>query len=1194
MKMSKLIVANWANIPNREYDLSDLVFLTGETGVGKSTMLDAIQTLMTASKNGIVKYNAGQDEAQNKKRNKEYRTIQGYFAGEDRFKFSRPNGCRSTIALTFQSSSHEEQGKFTALVTGSVDFEEAKGEKKPKLDSLKFYIIRNNHLVKEDFSNEKGQLLNHSDLYKSLCNKYDKDNVIHCPDKLDYLNTLYGTLWGRSKTTSSRSTKAAKAFANFIHARPVENINSFVRNEFLTAKNMKEEVNSLSNTIRSLDKLKKDAKEIEDSINVLNKLDSKLHTLIRKWHTLGEEHFVFSHYDVLKQKNKIIQDEKKYEKLEKEIKRDQRKLNRLEEEESSLDKKLVDLNISKQANDKVKELEAIELKLNEASKNFNTAMSNSMRLVGKIESMSNDINTVFQNQEQFEELSIILAEFKVVLEEFVNNSFNSYFINSNINSEDIDYQVSNFRQMLEKLEDSYASFVNSFEFKEQKEKLDDKYKKLIIDNSKVEEEISRLKNEIKNLEETRYYCPQNIQASVDTLKKLLPKANVHLLYEFVEIEDESYREAIEGYIANNRFAVIVSSEYEKQAIDMVKSHDLKLKIIQGKKVLEELSFRGKVVDDESIIKLLKVSNDKALAYLICTYGDVLQVKDSSELPMIKRGVTKDCKAASGNLLFTCRLKDQRFIFGEEAQRMNLINMKDELEKLEKQSDLYVSQSDIINKVKRILSTLKVENKIVNIEDISNISYNHKIYHETNSLKALIDTSDYDKIISEIEACNKRKDEIKYESKELNQNIGASTMSLKEKTRVEEMNQKDLEAKIFKLEASRNMFQVIYDKLVVETNIGFENYEQGILDRMDMKKDYSPSENIYDALKTLHHAFDSFYTTQNTLGKVALPKPLSFDELILCKEHFSELLVFRKDLLDKIEDKNSSLTFKYKKDIESADKQFKNIFLNDFCNAIYTNIRQGEGAIDRLNDTLRRHKFGNETYKIRRFPADEELKQYEEYFKAIHETKSNLDEASLFEELDKQGFEKVSSSLLDKFMDNEKHINELIRISDYRNYNNYDIFQEIDGNSISLSRNGKNSGGQGETSYYIIRSINLQSALKPFEPSINSLESIIIDESFLKSNEKRSKEILSYLNESLGFQVICAMPTKNVGTFYEIDSTNYHFVHHPGKANPHSQLDYTTYAEFKIRNNSMVKKLFEDEEKDLFEIAKKKAEEVYAQ
>ena len=1194
MKMSKLILANWSNIPNREYDLSDLVFLTGETGVGKSTMLDAIQTLMTASKNGIVKYNAGQDEAQNKKRNKEYRTLQGYFAGEDRFKFSRPTGCRSTIALTFQNSPKEEEACFSALITGSVDFEESKGEKKPKLDSLKFYIIRNTKLVKEDFSNEKGQLLNHTELYKSLCNKYDKDNVIHCTDKLDYLNTLYGTLWGRLKTISSRSTKAAKAFANFIHARPVENINSFVRNEFLASKNMKEEVNSLSNTIRSLDKLKKDAREIEDSIEVLNKLDSKLYALIKKWQVLGEEYFVFCHYDVLKQKNKIIQDEKKYEKLEKQIKKSQRALNKLDEEQKSLDEKLIDLNISKQSNDKVKELESIEFKLEEARKNFNTAFSNSMRLVGKIESISNDVNMVFKNPEQFEELCILLSEFKVLLEEFVNNSFNTYFINSNIDTSDIDYQITNFRLMLEKLEDSYTSLVHSFEFNEQKENLEVEYKKLIVKNNDLDERIATLKSEIKTLEETQYYCPQHIQNSVENLRKFLPKANVHLLYEFIELKDEAWREAIEGYIANNRFAVIVSSQYESQAIEVVKQHDLKLKIIQGKKVLEELSFRGKAVHEDSIINLLEVSDEKALAYLICTYSEVLQVNDSSVLPMIKRGITKDCKAASSNLLFTCKLKDQRFIFGQEAQRRTLMKMKDELELLEKDSDSITSNIDILNKVKRVLSTLKSENKLVNIEDISNISYNHKIYHETKELKALIDTSDYDEIIKQIQECNKRKESIKYETTALNQEVGADTRSLNEKTRVEQTNQKDLEDKIKKLEASRYMFQIIYNKLVVETNIGFENYEKNILDRIDIKKDYSLSENIFESLKNLHHNFDSYFTSQNLLGKVALPKPLTFEELILCEEHFNELLTFRKDLLEKIDVKNNSLTFKYKKDIESADKQFKNIFLNDFCNAIYTNIRQGEGAIDRLNETLRKHKFGNETYKIRRFPADEELKQYEEYFKAIHETKTNLDENSLFEALDKQGFEHISKALLDKFMDNEKHINELIRISDYRNYNNYDIYQEIDGNSISLSRNGKNSGGQGETSYYIIRSINLQSALKPLEAAISSLESIIIDESFLKSNEKRSKEILSYLNESLGFQVICAMPTKNVGTFYEIESTNYHFVHHPGKSNPLSELDYTTYAEFKIRNNSMVKKLFEKEEKDLFEIAKQKAEKVYEQ
>ncbi|NQY53721.1 MAG: AAA family ATPase [Campylobacteraceae bacterium] len=419
MKFKKVILANWANIPNQEYDLSDLVFLTGETGVGKSTMLDAIQTLMTANKKGIVLYNAGQDEAQNKKRNKEYRTIQGYFAGEDRFKFSRPNGCRSTIVLSFQNSINEEKYEFSALITGVVSFEESKGEKRPILDSLKFFIIKSHEILQEDLIDENKQLLNHKELYKNLSLKYDKDNVIHCQDKSDYLNTLYGNLWGKNRTTSLLADKAARAFSNFIHARPVDNINAFVRNEFLSSKDMKDEVNALSSTIRSLDKLKKDAKEIEDSINILESLENKTNVIVRKWHSLGEEHFIYNHYEVLKVENKMIQDEKKYEKIRREIVRLENKEKKLDLDSVNFNEKLLELEIAKNSNDKIKELNDIEKKLQDTKKAFNIGTSNVIRIISNIENISRDTASIFLYREKFENLTRLLNELKIVLDEFI-------------------------------------------------------------------------------------------------------------------------------------------------------------------------------------------------------------------------------------------------------------------------------------------------------------------------------------------------------------------------------------------------------------------------------------------------------------------------------------------------------------------------------------------------------------------------------------------------------------------------------------------------------------------------------------------------------------------------------------------------------------------------------------------------------
>lgn len=48
MKLDRLILVNWGQIPSGDYDMGDMTLLTGETGSGKSTLLDGLQTVMTA------------------------------------------------------------------------------------------------------------------------------------------------------------------------------------------------------------------------------------------------------------------------------------------------------------------------------------------------------------------------------------------------------------------------------------------------------------------------------------------------------------------------------------------------------------------------------------------------------------------------------------------------------------------------------------------------------------------------------------------------------------------------------------------------------------------------------------------------------------------------------------------------------------------------------------------------------------------------------------------------------------------------------------------------------------------------------------------------------------------------------------------------------------------------------------------
>ena len=61
MKLESLILVNWGSLRPGEYPMGNMTLLTGPTGSGKSTMLDALQTGMTAVYQHIFSYNPSQD-----------------------------------------------------------------------------------------------------------------------------------------------------------------------------------------------------------------------------------------------------------------------------------------------------------------------------------------------------------------------------------------------------------------------------------------------------------------------------------------------------------------------------------------------------------------------------------------------------------------------------------------------------------------------------------------------------------------------------------------------------------------------------------------------------------------------------------------------------------------------------------------------------------------------------------------------------------------------------------------------------------------------------------------------------------------------------------------------------------------------------------------------------------------------------
>src|SRR5690606_26744060 len=172
-------------------------------------------------------------------------------------------------------------------------------------------------------------------------------------------------------------------------------------------------------------------------------------------------------------------------------------------------------------------------------------------------------------------------------------------------------------------------------------------------------------------------------------------------------------------------------------------------------------------------------------------------------------------------------------------------------------------------------------------------------------------------------------------------------------------------------------------------------------------------------------------------------------------------------------------------------------------------------------------------------------------------------------------ERLMTMLLDE--DEQKALRELTRIADYRNYRRYEIFKEPEGKApIALSQYGTGSGGQLETPAYIIRSAAVTSAFR-FNDGNNHLRMVLVDEAFSKMDEHRSREVIHYLTETLGLQLLFIMPSSKSGPFMDLISNQFVFSKCP-TTTPIGELHSRVLVDRKTCNREKIQQLWANHRK----------------
>jgi len=262
-------------------------------------------------------------------------------------------------------------------------------------------------------------------------------------------------------------------------------------------------------------------------------------------------------------------------------------------------------------------------------------------------------------------------------------------------------------------------------------------------------------------------------------------------------------------------------------------------------------------------------------------------------------------------------------------------------------------------------------------------------------------------------------------------------------------------------------------------------------------------------------------------------------------------------------------------LASLRDSFNTTFVSDLCHEIHQAINDGRRTLEQLNKELEHHRFGADRERFQ-FDWDwlPEYKAYWEFFRELIQMPNLGDGTSLFDDTLSERSAEVRDQLLALLLDGDEQqaLRELERISDYRRYRRYDILKHPEGKSaIRLSEYGTGSGGQLETPAYIIRAAAVTSAFR-FNEGDSHLRMVIVDEAFMHMDEIRSREVIAYLTETLGLQLIFIMPTSKAGPFLELVSNQFVFSKVPS-SQPVGELNTRVLLDRQQLNRERVAELW---------------------
>lgn len=1161
-----------------DYAFGTHTLLAGETGSGKTSLIDAIIAVMAGGDSRKSKFNTAQTQSAPSAK-KSRRTIPSYICGSNGMgRFLRPNGAHGYVCVAWlQDDGDGPFGTpFTAIIGGESTLDRD-AERTATLNGELVRILVRGHIVgQDDLTTSGGAVLPGSDLVVALRTKYGTAAVRDFRTGGEYLAMLYAFLKGDTAPVSREEADAAiKAFVSAIAYRQPNDIDGLIRDEILDTVDNDALIQRLMETIREVNRLKTEAGRMEANII---QLEAAEHSLQEAFSSFMQERMARALIEVRRARDVRAHADSKA--LERDnhaatLQETERTIDGKNEEIESFEKRYIDIqtrignetvqttktNLERLIAEQDREMGSILTRIKSAETAFEAAKRD-VAYMGSVISAVPDLEERLPALEKLQAAlaAISLPAFRAAIDA----------VRDGVGEGALEAMRQSCAAIRRGLTEEWGQAVNGdaglrSAFNRSFRVADAAYDATTDESRSVLRRIEKLK-----IGQVEY--PEPVEHFLPLLRAQLPKCKPRVLCDVVEVRKSEWQSAIEGYLGWDRFTILYERAYETEVVALAKAFRRANPGRRGNISVPQLSLAiqdNPRVDDASIVHILSISSDpEATGYLKARYGRTHMVHDTTTLRGTRSGIMQDGWSTQGYRYQQRLSLEEDLVFGAEIRRKQRAALIRRAEDLKKEIALLESRKTLLTKVIAIAGPPAI---ILQTNDA-------QLFDEAASLRRMaaeelagLDLSSIEGLLEEAKGIEGNLKQLRKDVTELSTAKGGlQTILAGLGTQIAEL---------------QRLLAELDPKAEVETDQYWNLVERAFTDREEWRKRFEKelkepwSVETYNG-RSRDQATNATNSTNEVILKLEAYKRDALDFQQLQVQAFAyhpgwaadTTLFWMEDTWQQIREqirsqKDTGLPER-KRECDIAERSFTSSFTTDFCSTVLSNVEGRDDTILALNTNLSRINFGGDSYFLIT-ALKPEYSDYIDLFRKIRslaeQRKGELDlfNAAEFTATERDSLMRIRDLLLDE-RDSERALTELRRVADYRNYRSYDFERRRGDDRVELSRWGTGSGGETETPVYVIRVAVMASAFKIFSQQKKAhFRSIFMDEVFATMDEARTRRVLGFLKD-LGLQIVCAAPTRSMAAVLDEFDTRINFSRYSTPAGDCSDVNVINLDKARVK------------------------------